>query len=133
MRVMMIVCTVLAIASGAHAQYSIAITTPADGACYCVCAPDTVWWESDIPGWPGSPNTLDLYWRPCGGEWQWFANDNNDGAHPWASAPCDSGCYQVKIEYIDDPSINDVVTFEVDPCCCPVDDSTWGRIKEWFR
>lgn len=89
------------------------ITQPSQGGVYPQCAPDTVVWESNIPAWQGSPDVLDLYWRECGGSWQWFADDNNDGAHPWTSAPCDSGCYQVKVQYSLEPDVLDTVEFEV--------------------
>ncbi len=92
----------------------IEITQPSQGETYHECAPDTVVWESNIPAWQGSPDVLDLYWRECGGSWQWFASDNNDGAHPWPSAPCDAGCYEVKVQYSLEPDVLDIVEFDVD-------------------
>ena len=97
----------------AEALY-INITQPQQGSVYSPCAPDMVTWDSNIPAEQGSPSDLDLYWRECGALWQWFAADNNDGAHPWSSAPCDPGCYEVKIVYDPDPAVCDTVTFEVE-------------------
>jgi hypothetical protein len=112
-------------------QYYLEITEPEDGGSYAPCAPDMVWWDSDIPAWPGSPDVLDLWWRPCGGTWSHFATDNNDSAHPWSEAPCIPGCYQVKIEYRLHHSTRDTVTFDV--VTTPVEPSSWGTIKARYR
>ena len=115
------------------------ITQPQEGSVYSPCAPDMVTWDSNIPAWQGSPDVLDLFWRECGGAWHWFADDNNDGAHPWPSPPCAGGCYQVRIVYGPDPEVNDVATFEVeggewppgDPGLCMFVDFTGDAQSVW--
>jgi len=94
--------------------YYIEITEPVEGATYAPCGPDTIFWDSDIPASPGSPDNLRLSWRSQGGEWEVFANDNNDGAHPWPTPPCFLGWYDVRILYTEDPSVGDTVRFFVD-------------------
>ncbi len=93
--------------------FYISITQPSQGGVYSPCAPDMVVWESDMPSSQGSPDVLDFYWRECGGFWHWFGVDSNDGTHPWPSAPCDPGCYEIRIQYIPEPSLYDSVEFEV--------------------
>ena len=97
-----------------HAYY-IEIIDPIEGATYAPCGPDMVAWVSDLPPGPG-PVILRLSWRPQGGSWEVFAvDDNNAGAdHPWPSPPCYMGWYEVRVEYIPDPSVGDTVSFYVD-------------------
>ena len=95
--------------------YYIEIIDPIEGATYAPCGPDMVAWVSDLPPGPG-PVILRLSWRPQGGSWEVFAvDDNNAGAdHPWPSPPCYMGWYEVRVEYIPDPSVGDTVSFYVD-------------------
>ena len=43
-----------------------------------------------------------------------FANDNNDGAHPWPSPPCVTGWYDVKVQYTPDHAVRDTACFYVE-------------------
>lgn len=92
-------------------DYAIAIDTPADGSIYSECGPDTIRWTSDIPSDIGS--SLNLYGRVGGGDWQQFAFVPNTGKCLWVGTPCEAGTHGVKIEFNDDPSVYDAVTFFV--------------------
>jgi len=94
--------------------YYIEITEPVEGATYSPCGPDTIFWESDIPASPGSPDDLRISYRSQGGSWHVIANDNNDGAHPWSYAPCYTGWYELRILYTPNTSVGDTVSFYVD-------------------
>jgi len=109
-----IVVSLLIAFSALTAQaYYIEITYPIEGATYAPCGPDVVTWQSDLPSGPG-PDILTLSWRPEGGEWEAFTSDNNDGSHAWPSPPCALGWFEVRIEYVSDPSVGDTVRFFVD-------------------
>ncbi len=109
-----VVVSLIACSALTAQAYYIEITEPVEGATYAPCGPDTIFWNSDIPASPGSPDNLRLSWRPQGGEWEVFANDNNDGAHPWPTPPCFLGWYDVRVLYTEDLSVGDTVGFFVD-------------------
>jgi hypothetical protein len=88
------------------------ILVPGDGAVYDLCAPDTATWVSSVD--PVEGPVLEVYSRTCGADWELLGATANTGELAWPSAPCSTGCYQLKIEHSTVPSLVDTMTFEVE-------------------
>lgn len=97
----------------ADVTYNIRVIQPADGATYAPCAPGSITWDSNIP--PDQGEVLDLYWRPQGSPtWTWLSTESNTGGRVWTSSPCTPGVYEFRIQYSEDASVEDIVTFTVE-------------------
>jgi len=116
LRACIMVCALLGSPLVVQAEY-IEITQPADGSVWRPCAPTQVLWESDIN--PAEGEVLEVDWntwsRP---PWYSLGTTPNDGTQEWTGPrPCWTEHsvipirHEVRVTYLPDPSIVDVITF----------------------
>ena len=121
----MSLCVLLFIPALLHAEY-IEITLPESGE--YACSPSEVRWDSDID--PAEGDVLEVSFRYDYG-WGWsswipIGVSNNDGEIGWSDPPCwddlsNGGGFEVRVQYTSNPSVYDVVEFDLVNDGFPVD------------